>query len=85
MDCKTISLSRLETSLRLTLDECVTSGTPVIVELPGDRRVVLQPITVVPDDDLADRLIANNAAFREMLARSAASGSVPFDFELEPE
>ena len=32
-----------------------------------------------------DNLIANNAAFRALLERSAASGSKPMDLTLEPE
>ena len=87
MDYETIPLSRLETALRATLDDCVTSGRWVIVELPDNRRIAIQPLGdgVQGDDELVNNLIEHNAAFRAMLERSDASGTVPFGFELEAE
>ena len=78
MSIKTIPLSRLETDLRATLDECANSGVMIVVELPGDRLVAIQSLEPDEDDDLIDRLIETNPKFRAMLARSKASPREPF-------
>ena len=93
MDYETIPLSRLEHNLRTTLDDCLSTGRTVVVELPGRGRVALHPLVDRPeaavvdddDDDFMDRLIATNPAFRALVERSAASGRIPMDLELEPE
>ena len=79
MNIKTIPLSRLETELRATLDECADSGQTVVVELPGDRLVMIQSLEPADDDDLVDRLIETNPKFRAMLAKAKASPTKPFD------
>lgn len=79
MAIKTIPLSQLTEHPAQTLTNCADSGDPVVVELPDHRLVALQPLPNNGDDDhLIDDLIANNAAFRELLARSAASPCIPF-------
>src|SRR5438309_1974316 len=42
MPTKTIPLSRLETNLRATLNECADSGQALVVELPDQRRLTIQ-------------------------------------------
>lgn len=41
MAIKTIPLSRLETDLRTTLNECADSGQTFVVELPDQRLVAI--------------------------------------------
>jgi hypothetical protein len=41
MDIKTIPLSRLETNLQATLNECADSGQAFVVELPGRRFIAI--------------------------------------------
>lgn len=42
MAIKTIPLSRLETELKKTLNECVESGETVVVEMPDQRLLAIQ-------------------------------------------
>ena len=77
MDIKTIPLKSLEENLQATLSECADSGTPVVVELPDHRRLAIQAIDD-DGDDLTNELIESNKSFREMLAKSAASGRKKF-------
>jgi hypothetical protein len=44
MPIKTIPLSRLETDLKTTLNECADSGRTLVVELPDERFVAIQPL-----------------------------------------
>src|SRR6516165_8562296 len=44
MAIKTIPLSRLETDLKKTLDECAESGQAVVVEMPDHRLLAIQPL-----------------------------------------
>jgi hypothetical protein len=44
MAIKTIPLSRLETDLEKTLDECAESGQTLVVELPDQRLLAIQPL-----------------------------------------
>jgi hypothetical protein len=74
----TIPLSRLEANLRAILDECANSGRPVVVELPDQRLLAIQPLEPPEDDDLTDELLQTNAAFQELVAKSAASKRKPF-------
>ncbi len=91
MTYETVPLSRLAANLRATLEDCVATGKTIVVELPGKRRVVVQPVPDALDaeeedaDDLIDRLIESNAAFRDLLRASDASGRKPMNLELEPE
>ena len=73
---ETIPLSRLEANLRKTLDECVDSGRPIVVELPDRRLVAIQPLE--SPDDLTDNLLESNSSFQELVAKSAASPRKPF-------
>jgi hypothetical protein len=75
---KTIPLTRLEADLRATLDECVNSGEPVVVEMPGHRMIAIQPLECSSDDSLMDDLLQSNSAFRDKVARSKAGPRKPF-------
>jgi hypothetical protein len=76
MTTKVISLDEFEQGLRSVLESCSESGQSVIVELPDHRRVSIQ--TWDEDDDLIDRLLENNAEFREMAKKSFAGPRRPF-------
>ena len=78
MGIKTIPLSRLEANLRETLNECADSGQAFVIELPGQRLVALQALEPSEDDALIDELLASNAAFRALVAKSKASPRKPF-------
>jgi hypothetical protein len=78
MNIKTIPLSRLETDLRATLDECADSGTMIVVELPGDRLVSIQSLDPTEDDDLTSELLESNAKFRALVAKAKASPRTPY-------
>jgi hypothetical protein len=73
MGIKTISLSRLEASLAATLNECVASGQPVVVELPDQQLIVIQALEAATDDSLIDELLQSNSDFQAMVAKSKAS------------
>jgi len=75
MATKVIPLHELRTNLDGYLQECLDSGQSLVVELPEKRLVSIQAIE---DDDLVNDLIEHNPAFRELLARSAASPRKPF-------
>jgi hypothetical protein len=81
MSIKLIPLSRLEADLRGTLSECLDSGESLIVELPDHRLVSirgLEPDEDDEDEDLVDRLIETNPAFRALIQKSKASPRKPF-------
>jgi len=78
VNIKTIPLSRLETELQATLNECADTGVTVIVELQGQRHVSIQSLEPDEDDDLVNRLIETNPKFRELLAKAKAGPTVPF-------
>lgn len=78
MDIKTIPLSRLESNLQETLHECVDSGQAFVIELPDHRLIALQALEPAEDDTLTDELLASNAAFQALVARSKASPRKPF-------
>jgi hypothetical protein len=78
MGIKTIPLSSLERDLRATLDECAASGQAVVVQLPDDRMVCIQGLEATGDDALIDDLLASNAAFRALVAKSKAGPAKPF-------
>jgi hypothetical protein len=77
VNIKTIPLSRLETDLRATLNECVDSGATVVVELPDQRLICIQSLEPDEDDDLVNTLIETNPKFRAMLAKAKASPAKP--------
>jgi hypothetical protein len=75
---KTIPLSRLEADLRATLNECADSGEAVVVELPDQRLIAIQPLDAAEDDSLIDDLLQSNPAFQALVAKSKASPRKPF-------
>ena len=78
MAIKTIPLSRLETDLKKTLTECAESGETVVVELPDQRLLAIQPLEPQEDDTLMDELLASNPKFQALVAKSKASPRKPF-------
>lgn len=72
MDIKSVSLNHLEADPTRTLTECADSGAIYVVELPDQRLVAIQSLEATDDDDLINELIAQDPAFREMVARSKA-------------
>lgn len=78
MAIKTIPLSRLETELKKTLDECADSGQTVVVEMPDRRLLAIQPLDPQEDDSLMDELLATNPKFQALVAKSKAGPRKPF-------
>jgi hypothetical protein len=78
MGIRTIPLSRLEADPRGTLSECADSGEAIVVELPGDRSVAIQPLEPGDDDELVSELLESNAAFQSLVAKSKAGPRNPF-------
>ena len=78
MAIKTIPLSHLEANPRQTLNECADSGQAVVVELPDQRLIAIQPLEPSEDDSLIDELLQSNAAFRALVAKSKAGTRKPF-------
>lgn len=78
MGIKLIPLSRLEADPRGTLNECLESGEPLVVELPDRRLVSIQALEPAEDDSLVDDLLASNPAFRSLVEKSKASPRRPF-------
>jgi hypothetical protein len=78
MGIRTIPLSRLEADPRGTLNDCANSGDALVVELPDQRLVAIQSLDASEDDDLVNQLIASNAAFRDLVAKSKVSKRTPF-------
>jgi hypothetical protein len=78
MPIKTIPLSRLETDLKKTLNECAESGETVVVEMPDQRLLAIQSLDLHEDDSLVDELLASNPKFRALVAKSKASPRKPF-------
>ena len=78
MAIKTIPLSRLETDLKKTLNECAESGQTLVVELPDQRLLAIQSLDPSEDDSLMDELLASNPRFQALVAKSKASPRKPF-------
>jgi hypothetical protein len=78
MSIKTIPLSRLETDLKKTLNECAESGETVVVEMPDQRLLAIQSLDPREDDSLTDELLASNPNFQALVAKSKASPRKPF-------
>jgi hypothetical protein len=78
MGIKTIPLSRLETDLLATLNECADSGLTVVVELPDQRLIAIQSLDPNEDDDLTSELLESNPRFQALVAKVKASPSKPF-------
>jgi hypothetical protein len=73
MGIKTIPLSRLETDLKKTLNECAESGQTVVVEMPDQRLLAIHSLDPQEDDSLIDELLASNPKFQALVAKSKAS------------
>ena len=78
MPIKTIPLSRLETDLRKTLNECAESGQTVVVEMPDQRLLAIQSLDANGDDSLIDELLADNPKFQALVAKSKTARRIPF-------
>lgn len=78
MAIKTIPLSRLETDLKKTLNECAESGQTVVVEMPDQRLLAIQSLDPHEDDSLIDELLASNPKFQALVAKSKVSPRKPF-------
>lgn len=78
MPIKTIPLSRLESDLRNTLNECADTGSTLVIQLPDDRLLSIQSLDPAEDDDLINQLLESNQAFRALAERSKSSPRKPF-------
>ena len=78
MAIKTIPLSRLETDLKNTLNECAETGQMVVVEMVDQRLLAIQSLDPQEDDTLMDELLASNPKFQELVAKSKRSPRKPF-------
>jgi hypothetical protein len=78
MAIKTIPLSRLETDLAMTLNECAESGQTFVVELPNQHLVAIQSLDPSEDDSLIDELLASDPKFRALVAKSKVGARKPF-------
>ncbi len=78
MAIKTIPLSRLETELKQTLNECTASGQTVVVEMPDQSLLAIQPLDPQEDDTLMDELLASNPKFQALVKKSKAGPRKPF-------
>ncbi len=81
MAIKTIPLSRLETDLQKTLNECAESGETVVVEMPDHRLLAIQTLDPQEDDALMDELLASNPKFQALVKKSKSSPRKPFAAE----
>jgi hypothetical protein len=64
--------------LEETLRECAESGQTVVVEMPDQRLLAIQPLDPQQDDTLMDDLLATNPKFQELVAKSKQSPRKPF-------
>jgi hypothetical protein len=78
MAIKTIPLSRLETDLEKTLNECADSGQTLVVELADQRLVAIQSLSPNEDDSMMDELLASNPNFQALVTKSKAGPRRPF-------
>ena len=78
MAIKTIPLSKLEVDPRGTLSECADSGEAMVVQLPDQRLIALQPLDPSEDDELTSELLQSDPAFQALVAKSKASRRKPF-------
>ncbi|MBI4604410.1 MAG: hypothetical protein HY721_20815 [Planctomycetes bacterium] len=81
MAIKTIPFSRLEADLKNTLSECAESGQTLVVELPDQRLLAIQPLDPGEEDSLVDELLQANPKFQALVAKSKASPRKPFPSE----
>ena len=85
MGTKVIPLSQLESDPKGTLDECCDSGEAIVVELPDNHMVTIQPLEPDEDDSLVSDLLESNAAFRALVEKSKSSPRKPFPCRTEGE
>jgi hypothetical protein len=78
MGTKIIPLSRLETDLLATLNECADTGQAFVIELPGERHVAIYSLEPNEDDHLTSDLLESNPAFQELVAKAKAGPSEPY-------
>ncbi len=78
MAIKMIPLSRLEMDLKTALTECANSGETLVVEMPDQRLLAIQPLDPQEDDTLTDDLLASNPRFQALVAKSKAGRRKPF-------
>jgi hypothetical protein len=81
MAIKTIPLSRLETDLEKTLNECAASGETLVIEMPDHQLLAIQSLDPHEDDDLINELLSSNPTFQALVAKSKASQRKPFAAE----
>lgn len=81
MDIKTIPLSHLEANPAKTLSDCADSGTTVVVQLPDQRLVAIQPLDPSEDEELINDLFATNPAFRALVEKSKGGTRKPFPLD----
>lgn len=80
MAIKTIQLSSLAANLTQTLNECLESGQPLVVEMSDHRLLAIQPLDTSEDDSLMDELVASNPKFQAMVMKSKAGERESFPF-----
>ena len=78
MALETIPLSRLETALKQTLNECAESGETVIVEMPVQKLLAIHSLEPQEDDSLIDELLASNPQLQALIAKSKANSRKSF-------
>jgi hypothetical protein len=84
MAIKTIPLSRLETDLKKTLNDCAESGETVVVQMPDQRLLAIQSLDTLEDDSLVDELLASSPEFQKLVAKSRTGARKPFGIGSEP-
>jgi hypothetical protein len=84
MPIRTIPLSRLEADPKGTLNECADSGQALVVEMPDQRLIAIQPLDPSQDDSLTEELLQSNAAFQALVARSKQSPRKAFSSDAKP-
>ena len=80
MAIETMTLSHLSANLGATLSECADSGRVLVVELPDNRFVSIQPVHGLAEN-LTDKLLETNDRFRQLVADSAASTRTLLDLD----
>jgi hypothetical protein len=81
MAIKTIPFSRLAMDLQKTLNECAESGETLVIEMPDQRLLTIQPLDPDEDDTLMEELLESNPEFQALVAKSKASPRKPFSTE----
>ena len=81
MNIKTIPLSSLDADLKGPLSECAASGQAVVVQLPDQSLLAIQPLDPQEDEQLIDQLLKTNPRFQEIV--NGDIGLVPL-FTLTP-